>query len=181
MLFYWFNLDEENILFYYATAVIFLNVYAYILLCTIFFLILFNFDTNIFKNVNFFKILNTWPYFKYSSLFFLFSISGLPPFFGFFTKFLYLILSIHVTSWIFVILFLCFNLFVIFFYIQNFKYLNIDENLTENFFPIKNFFMILNFRLHLYINCVQFLNIFSLFFLEFFLNYYNLLWSTFNF
>jgi len=177
----WFNIESNIYLTNSIIAIIFLNVYIYIFISINIFLLFFNFNYNFLKTTNSWKHINITNYFKYSLICFLMSLSGLPPFLGFFIKFLYFVTLIKLTSWLFILIFLIFNLFCIFFYIQNFKYLNIDETNTEIFILKNEHFFLLNKNLIYFLNLFQFLNCFGVFYIEFFLNYFNFIISFFNF
>ena len=69
------------------------------------------------------KILNSSNFFLLTIIFLFLSLAGIPPLVGFIGKFLMLILFFNQNYFLFIILFFLLNLFMIYFYIQNLRFL----------------------------------------------------------
>ena len=125
-----------NSIFQHINAGYFLNILAYIiaLLLLISILILFkkNNDSNKLSMVG---IVSTLRF--YTTLAIL-SLSGVPPFIGFFAKFFFL-MFICLKSYMFtLVLFLTVNIFILYFYLQQLRYLDTDEVKKDIRFVLAN-------------------------------------------
>lgn len=108
---------------FYGFFLIALNIYIYVVLTFLLFSILFSFDSLIFSSLNHLNLFNQFNFFYMSFIFLFLSLAGIPPFLGFLGKFLIVTYVLNVANYFFFFLLIFFNFFVIYFYIQNYKYL----------------------------------------------------------
>lgn len=172
------NLALPNIYFYYyeyGFSLILLNISIYLLLLFILFGILFLFDIRFFKTLNEFKGFGSFIFLSITVLVVLLSMAGIPPMFGFVGKFLMFIYFLSRQNYFIAIFFTFFNFFVIYFYIQNIKFM--VAKTMSNYFILKNNFIFLNYNFIFFIVLFNFLNFFGIFFCEdllFFFSYISL-------
>jgi len=130
---------DNNFFFLLSISIFYILIYnlSLILIFSTFFQVLINEHKTLyslinFKNNHFFTILLTIA---------LFSMAGVPPFLGFFSKVFILIFLINSNFFIFYIFFFIILIFGLYFYIQNIRYLystnnkkiNININYENNF------------------------------------------------
>ena len=118
--------------FYYLSILIF-NLLSYILILYNIFLLFFLFDLKYVKTLNDLKIFGSLPFITISIVIILLSFAGIPPLFGFISKFLSFILLVSKNNFFLIFIFLLSNLFIIYFYIQNLRFL-ISKKIYNNFF-----------------------------------------------
>ena len=104
------------------------------------------------------------------------SFAGIPPLAGFLSKFLIFIHIFFKSNIIIFLFFLFVNLFVIYFYIQNLRF--IISKQISNIFIYKNFFVYLNKSTLFSTNFLNFLNLTGIFYFEELFLYFNLISST---
>lgn len=92
------------------------------------------------------------------------SLSGLPPLFGFFSKFFILLSLSFKTQWILLFFFIIFNLFSLFFYFQQLRYTFQDNKKKEFNVILNNTY--LNYNLIFMFSFFTFLILFGGFFIE---------------
>lgn len=142
-------------------------MYLYTVIVFIFFLGWTSFFETAKSNLRFNKF---FPNIFIRANFFLFAASlvGLPPLFGFFTKFIIFLNLLLLQKYIFFIFFLIFNGFLMVFYLNQFRY--VQSNFKKNFFFLKknktNTFIIM------FIIVSQFINLFALIFLPFLIKFF---------
>lgn len=139
------------------------------------FYIFFLFDTKIFKTLNEVKYAYNIQFITVSIVLIFLSLAGIPPLSGFLSKFLIFIQIFFKSNIVLFLFFLFLNTFAIYFYIQNLRFL-ISKKIS-NIFILKNFFVILSNPAVYRINLLNFLNLTSIFYVEEFLFYYNLISS----
>jgi NADH:ubiquinone oxidoreductase subunit 2 (subunit N) len=104
------------------------------------------------------------------------SFSGVPPLVGFLSKFLIFIHIFFKSNVVIFMFFLFINLFVIYFYLQNLRFM-ISKQIS-NIFIYKNYSAYLNKSSLFFTNFTNFLNVSGIFYFEELLLYFNLLSST---
>ena len=92
------------------------------------FLVFFMFDTSYLRTVNELKFVAAFKKFSTPVLTAILSMAGIPPLMGFCTKFILFILIFEKLNFFFILLFSVFNMFAMFFYIQNFRHLSSNKN-----------------------------------------------------
>lgn len=158
-------LTSSNELFYIDNVIssILFNIYVYIFLIISVFTILFMFDTSYFRTMNELKYIGDLKKIVFPILNIFLSMAGIPPLLGFCSKFILFIVIFEKINLTVSLLYSFFNLFVIFFYIQNFRFLSTNKY-HVNFFNLpvfskKSFFLSS-------ISFIQFINIFFIFIFE---------------
>jgi len=141
------------------------------------FLIFFIFDIKYFKTLNELKFFGNLPFlYLYVVILFL-SFAGIPPFIGFLGKFLTFIYFFSKNNIIMFLLFIFSNFFIIYFYLQNLRFL-ISKNLS-NKLCLKNNQVFFNSNCMFYLNLLNFFNISSILYFEDFLIFLNYISSNF--
>lgn len=107
----------------YGFSLIMCNILIYLLTLTVLFYVFFFFNLNNFLNISNIKIFSTSNFFYLAVILSLLSLVGMPPLLGFVGKFL-LVIFINLKSQYYIfVLFVLLNLLMIYFYIQNFRFL----------------------------------------------------------
>jgi NADH:ubiquinone oxidoreductase subunit 2 (subunit N) len=107
----------------YGFSLILCNILIYLLTLTVIFYIFFFFNLNNFLNISNIKLFSTSNFFYLAIILSLLSLVGMPPLLGFVGKFL-LVIFINLKSQYYIFcLFVLLNLLMIYFYIQNFRFL----------------------------------------------------------
>ena len=154
---------------------IFFNILVYLFISIALFSILLVFSDKTYSTLNKLKNLNEFQSIFIFTLFFLMSLAGLPPLLGFVGKFLLYIQLLAQKSFYLFIVFLIFNIFILYFYIQNIRFLLIKNNSkirqTNNLFNY-NYESLFSFLLF-----IMFFNIFGIFYFENILNYISFFFS----
>jgi NADH:ubiquinone oxidoreductase subunit 2 (subunit N) len=115
----------------FGFSLIFFNILIYIIsLATIFFVFFF-FNLNSFLNLSNIKIFSSSSFFYMVIILTLLSLVGMPPLLGFVGKFLMVIFVNLKTQFLIFLIFVLLNLLMIYFYIQNFRFLVKKSNSTE--------------------------------------------------
>lgn len=134
------------------------------------FFIFFIFDIKYVKTLNELKFVGSLQSFSIYIVIILLSFAGVPPLLGFSGKFLIFITLFSKSNWLFLIFFGIVNIFLIYFYIQNFRFLSAkrvyDKVIYNTKFINQNFFI--NSLMFL-----NFLNIFGILFIEELLIFFN--------
>jgi len=142
-------------------SAVYFNIYCYIFLICQIFLIIFMFDTTYFRTINELKFISDLKKIVSPTLNTFLSMAGIPPFLGFCSKFVIFIVIFEKINLLFIVLYSFFNLFVIFFYIQNFRFLSSNKSYSGFFnlplFSKKKFFFNV-------LSLFQFINFFSIFY-----------------
>lgn len=115
----------------YGFSLIVINILIYLLSLTVIFFVFFLFNLNSFINLSNIKIFSSSYFFYMSIILSLLSLLGMPPLLGFVGKFLMVIFVNLKTHFFFSVLFILLNLLLIYFYIQNFRFL-IKKNNSSN-------------------------------------------------
>jgi NADH:ubiquinone oxidoreductase subunit 2 (subunit N) len=156
---------NSNIFFFeYGISLILLNITIYIILLFILFGVLFLFDIKFFKTLNEFKGFGSLIFLSVTVLVALLAMAGIPPMLGFVGKFLMFIYFMFKQNYLIAIFFTFFNFFVIYFYIQNIKFMVTKS--STSFFIVKNNFIYFNYNFIYFIVLLNFFNFFGIFFCE---------------
>jgi len=151
-------------LYEYGFSLILFNVTVYILLLFTLFGVLFLFDIRFFKTLNEFKGFGSLIFLSITTLITLLSMAGIPPMMGFVGKFLMFIYFLFKQNYFIAIFFTLFNFFIIYFYIQNIKFM--VTKTSSNYFLLKNNFIFINYNFVYFIVLFNFINFFGIFFCE---------------
>lgn len=155
----------------YSFSLLLFNILAYIFILINIFLIFFIFDMKYLKTLNELKFFGNLPLITTFLILILLSFAGVPPLLGFISKFLVFIYIISKNNFLFLFLFIFSNMFIIYFYIQNLRFL-ISKNISNKFFIKKNFVFI-NQTIIFVFNFFNYFNVFSIFYFEEFIIYLN--------
>lgn len=165
-----FLVSNKNIYWIeYFYSLIFLNIVIYIVLLIFFFSIFFLFDFKVFRNLSEYKFFKSTSYLNSTLIVVFFSLAGVPPFLGFFTKFFLFSSIFSASNFFFFFLFIFLNLFTLFFYIQNTRFL-----ISKSY---KNIFLFFFYKSYINIGLIKllvffnYINIFALIFFEYILIY----------
>lgn len=160
MLYSYFNIQDFS-----YVSILFLNILVYLFSITTFFLIFFFFDLNNYINLNSIKIFSSNNFLYMSIIFTFLSLSGMPPMSGFCAKFIFSVFFLLKSNLFYFILFVFINLFLIYFYMQNFRFLIKKSPNNFSFFNTTSFYLI-NYNILSFIVFLLFFNMFSIFFLN---------------
>jgi NADH:ubiquinone oxidoreductase subunit 2 (subunit N) len=122
------------------------------------------FDLKNFLTLNEFRRFSSLQFFTVTIILVLFSMAGLPPFAGFVSKFLMFFFLIYKQGFFFLFFFTVINIFIIYFYIQNVRFLFTTNTLSFLFF--KNNYAYINFNLVFLAVLFNFFNFFGILFTE---------------
>lgn len=140
---------------FYFLSLILLNVFIYVFLLINIFLIFFLFDVKYIKSLNDLKIFNNVSFLYVSVVLILLSLAGIPPLSGFLGKFLMFIYIFYKNNLIIFLLFIFINIFIIYFYLQNLRFLVSKE-------PSNNFYINFN-KVFFNFKCIKYINVFNFF------------------
>jgi NADH:ubiquinone oxidoreductase subunit 2 (subunit N) len=160
----------------YIFSLILFNILIYIFLLINIFLIFFIFDMKYIKTLNELKFFGNLPLVSVFLVFLLLSFAGIPPLTGFISKFLIFIYVFSKQNIFYFLFFIFVNLFIIYFYIQNLRFL-ISKNVSNKFI-IKNNNIILNSNIFFFFNFFNFFNLLGLFYFEEIFIYLNFISSN---
>ena len=145
----------------------YINIITYLYLNFCFFTALFVFDVKHFKSLNDFKNVGNLPFFTVTFILLLFSLAGVPPTLGFVSKSLIFIFMFFKKSFFFLSLLTILNLFIMYFYVRNIRYFITKS--SNYYFVYTNSYSFINWNLIVLLLIFNFLNFFSIFFIEDFL------------
>lgn len=141
------------------------NALVYSALLSIFFSIFFLFDFRIFRTLSEYKFFRTTGFINISLVVLFLSLAGIPPLLGFLSKFYLFLLLFSSKIYIFISIMIIFNLFVMYFYIQNIRFIQSKDLLNIFFFKRNKVYI--NFPLIVVLSLGFYLNICSIFFFEY--------------
>lgn len=157
-------INSDNFLSDYGLSIILLNILVYIYLLFSMFSLIFIFDLRSFRTLNELKGFGNLQFFLMTCILILLSMAGIPPLFGFVSKFLMFIFILLKKNIFFFFFFSIINFFTIYFYIQNFRFLISKSN--NNFFFFNKNYVFINFNLVFILVIFNFFNFFGVFFVE---------------
>lgn len=133
---------------------VFLPIVSIVLLC----------DISKIKNLNQFKEFNSYSFIMYTIIFSLLSMAGIPPLLGFTGKFLAVLFLSFKTQYFLLCLTLLLNMFSMYFYIQNLRFL--VKKSKSSIFNYKNYYININYSINNIIVILNILNIFGFLFIS---------------
>lgn len=160
----------------YSFSLLLFSILVYIFLLINIFLIFFIFDMKYIKTLNELKFFGNLPLISVFLVFLLLSFAGIPPLTGFVSKFLVFIYIFSKQNLFFFIFFIFVNVFIIYFYIQNLRFL-ISKGVSNKFI-IKNSNVLLNNNILYFFNFFNYFNLLGLFYFEEVLIYINFVSSN---
>lgn len=142
------------------------------------FSVFFLFDLRYLKTLSDFKYVGSLKSISVYIVILLMSFAGIPPLLGFVSKFLIFLVFFKKSIWSLIFFFSFLNFFVIYFYIQNFRFLvskvNYNNLLTSLDFSS-------SFNLILIICFLNFFNLFGIIYIDDFLLFFNFISKNFMF
>ena len=174
-----FNINFFEILNEYSFSLLLFSILSYIFILVNIFLIFFIFDMKYLKSLNELKFFGNLPLITIFLVLILLSFAGVPPLLGFLSKFLIFIFILTKNNFLFLFLFIFSNMFVIYFYIQNLRFL-VSKNISNKFFIKKNFVNINNNIVYIF-NVFNYFNLLAILYFEEFLIYINNISSNYYF
>ncbi len=157
-------INFENILCDFGLSLVLVNILVYVILLFTMFSLIFIFDLRFFRTLNELKSFGNLQFFLITCAFTLLSMAGVPPLFGFSSKFLMFIFIFLKKNLFFIFFFSIINFFTIYFYIQNLRFLVSKSN--NFFFFFKKNYTYINFTLVYILVIFNFFNFFGIFFIE---------------
>jgi len=145
---------------YYLSIIIF-NIFVYIVLIYNLFSIFFVFDVKYVKSLTDLKSMNYVDGITSLVIITFLSLAGIPPLLGFVSKFLLFIFFLIKNNPFILALIVVFNLFVMFFYLQNIRYM--VSKSAKNYFNFKNNYVYLNKNLLVFISLLNLTSITGIF------------------
>lgn len=112
-------------------AVYALNLLVYTLTLALMLTTFSMFNSHSLKNLNHLTVAPATPHFRFALLIALLSLSGVPPLLGFFAKFFLFVFLMSKANYFLLGLFFFFNLFALYFYLQNTRYLIYNRRRKE--------------------------------------------------
>ena len=158
----------------YNFSILFLNIIVYSISMFSLFLVISCFDFKSIKNLTDLSCVFNFKTLQYVFLVSLFSLSGVPPFMGFFGKMFMFFLIVSKLNYFLTCAFLFTNLFVVYFYMQNLRFITSGNTNKQFKFHI-------NFKIASAIFCLTFISVFFIFFVEFFFIKINSIFVFLNF
>ena len=144
---------------------IILNAVVYSSLLTFFFCVFFLFDFRIFRTLNEYKFFRTTGFINTTVIILLLSMAGIPPLMGFLAKVFIFYLLFLTKYYIIIICMIIFNLFVMYFYIQNIRF--IYSKSAPNIYVYFKYKVNMNFPLIAILSLGLFFNLGGIFFFEY--------------
>ncbi len=158
------NVWINNELNSYGLSILLLNIINYLIVFMLIISIILLTNLSKFKSLNQFKEFNSYNFILYSLIFSLLSMAGIPPLLGFTGKFLAILFSIFKSQYILIILMTILNIFGMYFYIQNLRFV-VKKN-KSSILNFKTYYININYAISLNIVILNFLNFFGILFLS---------------
>ena len=159
----------------YSFSILLINIIVYIFLVFIVFVMVFNLNISFFKTILNFKGVSVNSFFLIGFILTLLSLAGMPPLLGFSSKFLLIILYFKSNQFFLFTIFFTLNIFMIYFYIQNIRFL--QKKTLLNLIRVSNNFAFYDNRLLLLLTFFNFINFFGILYFEEFLIFSSLFGS----
>lgn len=156
----WINNELNS----YGLSILLLNIINYLIVFMLIISIILLTNLSKFKSLNQFKEFNSYNFILYSLIFSLLSMAGVPPLLGFTGKFLAILFSIFKSQYILIILMTILNIFGMYFYIQNLRFV-VKKN-KSSILNFKTYYVNINYTISLNIVLLNFLNFFGILFLS---------------
>ena len=138
---------------------------------SIFFLV----DIRSVKTLNELKMVGGIQSFSLFIIITLMSFAGVPPLLGFSGKFLIFLSLFSKSNWVFLFFFSFVNIFLMYFYVQNFRFV-VTKQINKKIFFSNTF--VKNSNLITFVILFNFLNLFGIIYIEEFLIYFNYVASS---
>lgn len=158
------NVWINNELNSYGLSILLLNIINYLIVFMLIISIILLTNLSKFKSLSQFKEFNSYNFILYSLIFSLLSMAGVPPLLGFTGKFLAILFSIFKSQYILIILMTILNIFGMYFYIQNLRFV-VKKN-KSSILNFKTYYININYAISLNIIFLNFLNFFGILFLS---------------
>lgn len=158
------NVWINNELNSYGLSILLLNIINYLIVFMLIISIILLTNLSKFKSLNQFKEFNSYNFILYSLIFSLLSMAGIPPLLGFTGKFLAILFSIFKSQYILIILMTILNIFGMYFYIQNLRFV-VKKN-KSSILNFKTYYININYAISLNIVILNFFNFFGILFLS---------------
>lgn len=158
------NVWINNELNSYGLSILLLNIINYLIVFMLIISIILLTNLSKFKSLNQFKEFNSYNFILYSLIFSLLSMAGIPPLLGFTGKFLAILFSIFKSQYILIILMTILNIFGMYFYIQNLRFV-VKKN-KSSILNFKTYYININYAISLNIIILNFFNFFGILFLS---------------
>lgn len=158
------NVWINNELNSYGLSILLLNIINYLIVFMLIISIILLTNLSKFKSLNQFKEFNSYNFILYSLIFSLLSMAGIPPLLGFTGKFLAILFSIFKSQYILIILMTILNIFGMYFYIQNLRFV-VKKN-KSSILNFKTYYININYAISLNIVLLNFFNFFGILFLS---------------
>lgn len=151
-------------MFEYGFSLIFINILIYLLILILIFSIFLSLNIDKIQILSEIKYLNNHMFFLIIFILSLLSLAGMPPLVGFAGKFLLLMFIALTNNYLFFFIIVVTNLFMLYFYIQNIRFIISKNSATTN--VLNNHKPYLDFKLLNIVIFINTLNIFGIFLIE---------------
>lgn len=158
------NVWINNELNSYGLSILILNIINYLVVFMLIISVILLTNLSKFKSLNQFKEFNSYNFILYSLIFSLLSMAGIPPLLGFTGKFLAILFSIFKSQYILIALMTILNIFGMYFYIQNLRFV-VKKN-KSSILNFKGYYVNINYAISLNIIILNFFNFFGIIFLS---------------
>ncbi len=158
----------------YVYSLFLLNITIYLILLFNIFAIFFLVDIRFIKTLNELKFMGGIQSYTVFLVLTLMSFAGIPPLFGFAGKFLIFISLFTTSNWLFVFFFSFLNIFLMYFYIQNFRFIT-TKKINERIFYSSS--LDTNSCVLFILVFLNSLNLFGILYIEEFLIFFNYIGS----
>jgi NADH:ubiquinone oxidoreductase subunit 2 (subunit N) len=154
----------NNFFIEYGFSILLLNIASYLIILFLLFSVFFSINVKYIKTLNELNVTSNNNFFMITIILVFLSLAGMPPLLGFLGKFLIIIFLLYKNFFFFFFIFVLINVFMIYFYIQNVRFLvkKTSFNKSSTILSFNN----INLKIIFFMNLINFLNFFGLFFIE---------------